>query len=77
MPNVGIMPATAIAPVITGLADELRALYDEARASMGEADLEHVREVVVETITFDSVAYFDEPAPEPERFVHARCEVLR
>ncbi|MCB9612017.1 MAG: hypothetical protein H6721_27900 [Sandaracinus sp.] len=41
------------------------------------ADLEHVREVVVETITFDSVAYFDEPAPEPERFVHARCEVLR
>lgn len=39
------MPATAIAPVITGLADELRALYDEARASMGEADLEHVRTV--------------------------------
>lgn len=41
-------------------------------------DLSQVREVVIETITFDAVAYFDEPRPEPrERFVHARCEVIR
>lgn len=41
------------------------------------AELSHVREIVVETIRFDAVAYFDDHAPEPERFVHARCEVLR
>lgn len=38
------MPATATATA-TGLADELRALYDEARAAMGDADLEHIRTV--------------------------------
>ena len=40
-------------------------------------ELDHVREVVIETITFDAVAYFAERPPELERFVHARCEVLR
>ncbi len=39
------MSATALATVTTGLADELRALYDEARAAMGDADLEHIRTV--------------------------------
>lgn len=39
------MPATAVATVTTGLADELRALYEEARAAMGDADLEHIRTV--------------------------------
>lgn len=46
-PYGGEMPATAIATVATGtgLADELRALYDETRAAMGPADLEHIRTV--------------------------------
>ena len=41
------MSSTALAPVATdtGLADELQALYDQTRAAMGEADLEHIRKV--------------------------------
>lgn len=41
------MPPTALATVTeeTGLADELQALYDQTRAAMGEADLEHIRTV--------------------------------
>ncbi len=45
------MPSSAIATVAPerdltlGLADELQALYDEARAAMGDADLEHIRAV--------------------------------
>jgi hypothetical protein len=41
------MSSTAIATVATrtGLADELQALYNQARAAMGDADLEHVRTV--------------------------------
>ena len=48
---VGNMPSAAIALVSSepelqpGLADELQALYDETRAAMGEADLEHIRAV--------------------------------
>jgi hypothetical protein len=41
------MPSTAIATVTaeTGLADELLALYEQTRAAMGDADLEHIRTV--------------------------------
>lgn len=45
------MPSTAIAMVVpeldpqAGLADELQALYNEVRAAMGDADLEHIRSV--------------------------------
>ena len=45
------MPSTAIATVSPepdrqpGLADELQALYDQTRAAMGAADLEHIRSV--------------------------------
>ena len=41
------MSSTAIATVATepGLADELRELYDQTRAAMGEVDLEHIRTV--------------------------------
>lgn len=41
------MPSTAVSTVATdaGLADELQALYDQTRAAMGDADLEHIRSV--------------------------------
>ena len=45
------MPSTAIDTVAPelglqpGLADELQALYEQARAAMGDADLEHIRSV--------------------------------
>lgn len=41
------MSSTAVATVAaeTGLAGELRALYEQTRAAMGEADLEHIRTV--------------------------------
>ena len=45
------MPSTAVALVAPeldgqpGLADELQALYDQTRAVMGDADLEHIRAV--------------------------------
>lgn len=38
-------PAIASLATGTGLADELRALYDETRAAMGDTDLEHIRTV--------------------------------
>lgn len=47
----GDMPSAAIAMTVPGhdvqpgLADELQALYDETRAAMGDADLEHIRAV--------------------------------
>ncbi|MBX3248406.1 MAG: hypothetical protein KF901_14600 [Myxococcales bacterium] len=38
----------------------------------------HLAQVVIETITFDAVAYFEEDRREPDvRDVHARCEVPR
>ena len=42
-----VMPSTALATVATkaGLAEELQALYDQTRAAMGDADLEHIRTV--------------------------------
>jgi len=42
------------------------------------ADLARVRDVEVETLGIDAVAYFDEQPPEPYvRRVHARCPVPR
>ena len=51
--------------------------HEAAERVKARPELDHVREVAVETITFDAVAYFDDAPPEPKRFVHARCKVRR
>lgn len=46
-----------------------------ARVTAARPEVTHV---VIETISFDAVAYFEEDRREPEaRDVHARCEVRR
>jgi ferredoxin-NADP reductase/fatty acid desaturase len=43
--TIALAPVASDSTTDTGLADELRALYDQTRAAMGEADLEHIRTV--------------------------------
>lgn len=48
-----------------------------ARAAAHE-ELGAIERVVIETITFDAVAYFDDDPPDVEaRMLHAVCRVLR